>query len=141
MPKKIISVRLDEDLISEVDKLCPKRGERSDFISDAISEKLHGALDVCEEGSGETKSDLVRPGEAIPIPRKGVDGQAVNICDLKPDAVVLLSALRQKRMASREAEKSMGWLGLRYSKAERSLIGAGLVAVVDGVLVPTDGAY
>lgn len=88
-----------------------------------------------DPASGETACDLVRPGEAIPIPRKGRDGQKVDIADLRPDAVVLLGALRKKPMGSRDAEKAMGWLGLRYSKAEKQLIGLGLVRQENGILV------
>mgnify|MGYP003644563541 CR=1 FL=1 len=54
-----------------------------------------------------------------------------------PDHEVLLSALRVKSRSSRDLEKQMAWLGLRYSNAEKSLMGRGLIAVVGGMLVAT----
>ncbi|WP_264753953.1 hypothetical protein [Tritonibacter mobilis] len=43
-------------------------------------------------------------------------------------------------MTSRQAEAELGWLGLRYSNAEKSLIAADLVVVQDGVLVAEGSA-
>tara|TARA_R110000851_G_scaffold308778_1_gene467883 strand:+ start:20203 stop:20697 length:495 start_codon:yes stop_codon:yes gene_type:complete len=56
---------------------------------------------------------------------------------LTVDQKVILSALREKSRSSRDLEKRLAWLGLRYSNAEKSLLGRGLIAVVGGMLVAT----
>ena len=129
MGKKIISVRLDEVLLSAVDELCPKRGDRSDFISDAISEKLRG-------GDGDLPLEAEeRVGEK---PRPGKRETIAGAVGLNPDEAVLREVLLRKRMTSRQAEAETGWFGLRYSKAERALMDLGLVRVEGGVLCACD---
>lgn len=68
MPKKIFSFRLDEGLVASVDELCPRRGDRSEFVAAAIREKL---------GSGKCEvSEPVDPGIAKrsvkEVPKKAV---------------------------------------------------------------------
>lgn len=53
------------------------------------------------------------------------------------DAAAVLAVIRSKPMSSRQVEAAMGWLGLRYSNAEKLLLRSGAVAVVDGHLVAT----
>lgn len=38
-------------------------------------------------------------------------------------------------MSSRDADRAMGWMGLRYSKAEGQLLLAGLIRLEGGLLV------
>ena len=52
----------------------------------------------------------------------------------RADSRALLVVLRGKRMSSRDLEGRMGWLGLRYSKAEGELLGSGLVVSREGYL-------
>jgi hypothetical protein len=122
-PEKFL-LKLPEGTMARVEAVSPNRSE---WIRDV----LLGALDAWEgvDGGGETKSELVRPGEAVRIPR------GLNSANLRPDALALLEALRKKPMTPRDAEKAMGWLGLRYANAEKALIAEGLVVLQDGVLV------
>lgn len=53
------------------------------------------------------------------------------------DQAALLALLSKKPLRSRDAEKAMAWMGLRYVNAERGLLGKGAIAVVDGLLVVT----
>ncbi len=127
-PEKFL-LKLPAGTMARIEAASPNRSE---WIRDV----LLGALDAWEgvDGGGETKSELVRPGEAIRIPR-GFDPKC-----LRPDALVLLGAIQKKRMTSRQAEAELGWLGLRYSNAEKSLIAADLVVLQDGVLVAEGSA-
>jgi len=115
--------------MARVEAVSPNRSE---WIRDV----LLSALDAWEgvDGGGETKSELVRPGEAVRIPR------GLKPANLRPDALVLLGAIQKKRMTSRQAEAELGWLGLRYANAEKALILEGLVALQDGVLVAEGAA-
>lgn len=61
-------------------------------------------------------------------------GSVVDPAGLRPDAVVLLTALRKKRMTSQGAEREMGWMGLRYSRAEGELLSSGLAWLDGGIL-------
>lgn len=58
-----------------------------------------------------------------------------SVGDLSSDASALLSVVRRERLTSREAEKVVDWLGLRFRNAERELLDAGLVRFVDGLMV------
>ncbi|WP_416558555.1 ribbon-helix-helix domain-containing protein [Phaeobacter sp. JH20_02] len=127
MPTKIFSFRLDEELIAEVDRRFPKRGERTEFVADAVAEKL--GLDT----PVKAKMPPIAKRAVAPKPEKSPKGADM----LRPDAVVLLAALRKKSMTSRQAKAEMGWLGLRYENAERVLLSEGSAAVVNGVVVPT----
>lgn len=60
-----------------------------------------------------------------------------NSFECSADQKVILSALRAKSRTSRDLEKRLGWLGLRYSNAEKVLLGCGMIAVVGGMMVAT----
>lgn len=129
----VMQVRFPDGTFARIDEVS---SNRSEFIRYAVDEAL-------KAGSGQRpKADVPaiaeRAVKEVPEKRarskKNFDGQAVSD-GLRPDARVLLSALREKRMTSRDSEKAMGWMGLRYAKAEKQLIQAGLIRVEGGVLV------
>ena len=76
-------------------------------------------IDACSEN----RSDFIR----------GAISSALGD-DLPADARVLLDRLRRRPSSSRDAERHFGWLGLRYSKAERALLDRELIRVRGGVL-------
>lgn len=130
----VMQVRFPDGTFAAIDAVC---SNRSEFIRYAVAEAL-------KAGSGQrAKTDAPaiaeRAVKEVPAKRlrskKNFDGQAVSTDGLRPDAAALLEALRKKRMSPKDAEKAMGWLGLRYSKAEGQLLLAGVVRVEGGVLV------
>jgi Arc/MetJ-type ribon-helix-helix transcriptional regulator len=134
----VMQVRFPDGTFARIDEVS---SNRSEFIRYAVDKAL-------KAGSGQRpKTDVPaiaeRAVKEVPAKRvrseKKIDGQAVSD-GLRPDAKVLLEALRGKRMTSRDAEKAMGWMGLRYSKAEGQLLLAGAIRVEGGVLVAGDDA-
>ncbi|GLO70333.1 hypothetical protein MACH17_18500 [Phaeobacter inhibens] len=149
----VMKVRFPDGTFTRIDAIAPNRSE---WIRDIVI----GALDACDDvgtSSPMTREQAMDPDPLLAaLPMKVAEGEEYKFeprtklppidhieegpsketgGDLRPDAVVLLGALRKKRMSSRDAEEAMGWLGLRYSKAERQLIGLGLVHQENGLLV------
>ena len=85
---------------------------------------------------GETRSGFIRGAVEVAL---GVEvrrePERKKISSVPADQIVLLALVRKRVLSSRDAEKALGWLGLRYGNAERGLLKAGLIEVRDGVLV------
>ena len=133
MAMKGYSFRLEEGLVARVDALGVKR---ADFVRDAIEAAL------CGDGVMKP-AEMDRVGgapEMPPAPKKNslkVPVKKVSTELRGADEKVLLSELRRQAMTSRDLERKMAWLGLRYSRAEKALLSSGLVVVVDGLMVVT----
>lgn len=146
MAQKIFSFRLDEDLVSRIDALDQRR---SDFVREAILAALDGrAAGLLAETDREVvlaNADQVRlikkpVSEKAVRRKKNFDRKPIEKDGLRPDEAVLLEAVRRKRMTSQQADRAMGWLGLRFARAESELLSRGLIRVDGGVLVAVDGA-
>lgn len=106
----LMQVRFPDGTFDLIDAVSDNR---SCFIRDAVSAALGG-------------------GGVRRVPRK----KNSNVSSGRgADAAVLLEALRKRSMSSREAEKLMGWLGLRYANAEKRLLQDGSVYSDGGILV------
>ena len=139
MARKIFSFRLDEDLVSRIDGTGLKR---SDFVRGAIEAALCGSVVPEPVSAPEPTPAAVAALEpavvSTSVPKKnnsGVSSDGFRVDAFRSDSLVLLEALRKKRMTPRDAERAMGWLGLRYSRAEAELLGAGVICLDDGFLV------
>ena len=135
MGTKMFSVRLDEDLIARLEGVGEKR---SDFVRAAIEAALGvGGLDAPVAAKSVKKVDMASAPKknsiAVPVEKAtSVSGFRV------ADEEALVALLRKRPLSSRDAERSMAWLGLRYPNAEKALLSSGRVAVVDGLLVVTE---
>lgn len=127
-------------------------GNRSEFVRAAIEMALDG-LDEVEafvETAGRAPSDIIAEIPMTSAPAKKNSNSAPALSPLpavqfvRPGSTVvsprvqdkadLLALVRSKRLSSRQAKDSLGWLGLRYENAERGLMDDGVIWVSDGVL-------
>lgn len=150
----VMPVRFPDGTFERIDAIADNR---SDFIRGAVlnalgSDKQDFRLDpkILRDGAS-AKSDVEnRPVNNLvsekeqkskkPVqPKKNFDRQPVKKDGLRPDAEVLLASIRKRRWTSKQHEKEMGWLGLRFARAEGDLFQAGLIEVDNGVLVAVGG--
>lgn len=132
-PEKFL-LKLPDGWLSRIDGVS---GNRSEFIREAIGVAL-GVDGPSGSVSDKVPEKVGRPDPVPGVPASGVlvnrKGSVVDPAGLRPDAVVLLAALRKKRMTSQGAEREMGWMGLRYSRAEGELLSSGLAWLDGGIL-------
>ena len=110
----MICFRASEDL---AERLGGVPGSRSEFVRLAVEDAL-GALD------GPEKRKVVVPRPEVPKRAFG----------LSPDAAGLMRVLPG---IPRKLCDDLGWMPGRLEKAERELLGAGLIEAVGGRLVAT----
>ncbi|GGE30002.1 hypothetical protein GCM10011360_17600 [Primorskyibacter flagellatus] len=115
MATKIYSIRFDPDLMARVDA---SGVGRSEFIREAVEAAL-------------VASPVKRPA----APSASKKNSSEKSSRWAADDAAVLDVIRGGRFSSRDVEKRIGWMGLRYSKAEKRLLESGAVMVVDGVLV------
>lgn len=113
---------------------------RSEFVRDAIGVALVD-IGIPDSTPKTVAASNMRKVDTAPVVKKNslqIPVSEVSVpSGRQADAAVVLVALRKRSMSSRDAEKSMAWLGLRYLNAEKLLLSSGAVAVVDGLLTPT----
>lgn len=123
-PEKVL-LKLPAGTLEEIDGVCDNR---SDWLRGLITAALGGGARI---EAGHVPGPLILPD---PPKKNSIKGSGLGT-RLPADAQVVLEAVRSKRRGSQEHERSFGWLGLRYLNAEKTLLDAGAVAVVDGCLV------
>lgn len=133
----VVTVRLP---IALVDAIRDKRGERgrSKFLTQAGWEKLAAEDGAPEVNSIETGrpfgSDLAR--EMLDGPNEDdVENPEPADPEFTADEFELLCLVKNGAIAARVAERQLGWQGLRFGNAERSLSKRGLIAYENGMLV------
>jgi hypothetical protein len=119
----VMNVRFGDGTFARIDKLG---GNRSGFIRAAVA----SALDAAD--GGRKKKSFVSSG------KKGDRVAVVAATGRSADQAVVLDLVRSKHLTSHQASDFLGWLGMRYANAEKALLRAGSIAVVDGALVATD---
>lgn len=134
-PEKIL-LKLPAGTLARIDAVS---GNRSEFVREALLSFLDGgeksSVVVCDKGGAEKPVSENAGGS-----KKNFDRKPIEKDGLRPDEAVLLEAVRRKRMTSQQADRAMGWLGLRFARAESELLSRGLIRVDGGVLVAVDGA-
>lgn len=141
----VMPVRFPDGTFERIDAIADNR---SDFIRGAVLSALGSDRDVrvgcsteivagpVDVGIGQTEPKPKKPSLTKPVqPKKNFDRKPVKKDGLRPDAEVLLASIRKRRWTSKQHEKEMGWLGLRFARAEGDLFDLGLVKVEDGMLV------
>lgn len=136
-PEKIL-LKLPAGTLARIDAVS---GNRSEFVRDALLSVLGGGDLQKVQIAGPKKTGAEKPvSENAGGSKKNFDRKPIEKDGLRPDEAVLLEAVRRKRMTSQQADRAMGWLGLRFARAESELLSRGLIRVDGGVLVAVDGA-
>lgn len=156
--ERVLKVRMPEALVARIDA---RSDNRSEFVRGVVREHLDASeapisadevkramADMMDRVVADTpmKPDVMSPAEleAVggapdlpPEPKKNSLKVTQEKGVRSADQAALLALLSKKPLRSRDAEKAMAWLGLRYRNAESGLLGRGAIAVVDGLLVVT----
>ena len=137
---RIISLRLDDDLIERMDGAAGS-GKRTEFVRSAIEAALR---DVPSKRVSEKKpAKKKEPPKPKLVPEKPVSEltpreqrrrQIRRWAAGNAKAQELIAAVRDGVWSSASLERHFGWLALVYRKTEVSLIEGGLFEVRDGVL-------
>jgi len=131
-PEKIL-LKLPSGTLDRIDAITPNRSE---FIREVVLRELVVRGGVMPVGS---KKKSFVPPEPDPV-LSAIDAakaRPVAPSGRQADAAELLAVIRSKRLSPRRAEAEMGWLGLRYSNAEKLLLSSGAAVLDGGFLVAT----
>lgn len=142
----VMPVRFPDGTFERIDAIADNR---SDFIRGAVlsalgSDRVHIEVNAgspsLEVAGKSRKYEIEKPAPQKPTePKKNFDRKPVKKDGLRPDAEVLLASIRKRRWTSKQHEKEMGWLGLRFARAEGDLFQAKLISAEDGILVAKGG--
>ena len=112
-----VTVRLPRVLVDRIE------GNRTEVIRTALGHYLDGPP---------------RRLASVSVTNRTPSGAQQSLREVHPDDAEVLSMLRERPRSSRDASDAMGWLGIRFDRAERRLLAAGLVRVEGGVLFAED---
>lgn len=131
-----IAVRLGDGVPERIDAVVGAGG-RSDFIRDAVLEKLDGRAEASSSEVGKIKGPHVTA-----IPQNAVVRAPANISvpdtapDARPEFAVLLAHLKKAGLRSeREAARDLGWPEGKVKAAAKGLTDAGLIAYERGSMM------
>lgn len=148
----VMKVRFADGTFARIDKEC---GNRNGFIRAAVDAALNSisGLDAQIQIAGVEPNDILQDMPMRPATEKGykyvaetslpaakknsllgsVSKDPLSLRD--QDKADVLAAVAGGRFSSSDLERRMGWLGLRYSRAEKDLLSSGDICIADGVLV------
>jgi hypothetical protein len=104
---------------------------RADFVRAAVEAALGG---VSTMPSRPKKNSIAGSVKEAVRPRKSGASKKSGVV-VSADQQAVLDYVQGRRVSSRDVEAHFNWLGLRYSKAERQLLAAGLIGFQDGMMV------
>ncbi|MCF6275677.1 MAG: hypothetical protein L3J05_07925 [Robiginitomaculum sp.] len=141
---EVMKVRFSDGTFARIDCVS---GNRSDFIRSAVcgvldfdvsavAPVLLGPVSVPKKNL--IGSVLKKPVVAAVVlrDRRGVE---VDTSGFRSDSLLLLEHIFLDRVTSRQASISLGWLGLRFDRAEKELLSSGVVWIDGGFLCHSGG--
>ena len=120
--KQIISLRLEPDTIATIDAIVGKQ-HRSEFIRDAVDQAL--------DGKPKQKAAPKPKKEKRVVQQPNRQGKSVAV-----DGHTLLALVTASEggISAKNAKEQLGWMPMRFDRAERALLQLDLITSVSGYL-------